>query len=185
MSIVVAMMFPNGGVVMYADKRSVTRFGDRTVVSNDFIKIHRISETVVCGITGWAEWGLLLIKRLKAANLNYPSDIIEYVKSFSASSLNANLSSTVTLGGIYDNGKPFLWTYRGNGIITFEQEGVRYSIATDPEILGEACERYFKMQLQNTGNIHQALQNVIKYAAAKNPENISQEYDKEIIRLKP
>ena len=148
MSIVVGMMFPNGGVVMYADKRSVTDFGDRTVTSDNYQKVHMISETIICGITGWAEWCLALVTSLISLRLNNASEMIGFVQSFPFPSFYDDFGSTITLGGIYDDGRPFLWTYTTSGATTFQQDDIGYSVATNPESLGAICGEYLQIEFR-------------------------------------
>lgn len=184
MSIVAAMIFPNGGVIMYGDKRAVTNFGDRSVTSDNYLKVHKISDVMICGITGHGEWGLSLVSGLKETKATDAKCTIEAIKLF-VHDCAPNFSSTITLGGIYNDGRPFLWTYRTeNGLTTFEQDEIGFSIATSPEDLGGSCEEYLLKTFSETKNPRTTLQKVIEYASLQNPAYISPEHDIEIIKFK-
>ena len=184
MSIVVAMMFPNGGVIMYGDKRSVTTFGNRIVTRDDYQKIHMLSETVICGITGSGEWCMALVARLSAAHLSNASEMIHFVKSFPFPSFLNDFGSTITLGGIYDNGKPFLWTYTTAGSMTFEQDQISYSVATNPESLTKKCGKYLEEEFDKSKNPNLTLQKLVKFAATLNSQYISEEYDCAVVKYR-
>lgn len=121
MSIVATMIFPNGGAVMYGDKRAVTNFGSREITTDTYLKVHRICPGIICGITGHGEWGLALISKLKQSADSDASEMIGTIKAFHEK-FNPSVPSTVTLAGIYIDNRPFLWTYRtASGDTTFEQ----------------------------------------------------------------
>ena len=176
MSIVVAMMFPDAGVVIYGDKRAVRRFGVNTVITDDYLKIHNITPTIICGITGHGEWGLLLISKIKESGITDAKKIIEFVKKF-IESVPPDFHSTFTLGGIYSDRRSFLATFRTLGGTTFAQDNISYTIATNPEELGDICENYLIKRFTETNNAHQTLQEVVKFASMQNPETISSEFD--------
>jgi hypothetical protein len=184
MSIVAAMIFPNSGVIMYGDKRAVTNFGSRSVISDNYVKVHKLSHFMICGITGHGEWGLSLVTELKKSNLTNATGTIKAIQEF-ADHFQPHTDSTITLGGIYNDGRPFLWTYRTeDGSVSFEQEAIGYSIATHPKDLGNSCQKFLIKTFAETKNPRTTLQKVIEYAAIQNPTYISAEFDVEFIQFK-
>lgn len=181
MSIVATMMFPNGGVVMYGDKRAVKKINNEIIIMNDFVKIHKVTEKIGCGITGHAEWGLFLLKKLTDLDFQTIESMIEYIKSFPTSEF---IGSTVTIAGIYDNEKPFIWTYRSTGETSFDQDYISYSVATEPQELGESCGKFLEKKFEETNDPHRTLQDVIKFASLQNPHYISDLYDFVVIPFK-
>jgi hypothetical protein len=184
MSIIATMMFPNVGVIMYGDKRGVTHFHDKTATTDRYVKVHRIKKSATCGITGYAEWGMSLIDRLISTNFNSVANMIEFIKSYPYPVFNEAFHSTVTLAGIYDDNRPFIFTYKTSGDITFNQEGINYSIATNPLELGDSCGEHLKEEFGKTLNPHSSLISVIKFASIRNPGNISECYDVIVIPYK-
>lgn len=178
MSIVAAMMFPDSGLVIYADKRVVKRYGGSTETTDDFVKIHYITETTVCGITGFGQWGISLIRTLQLSGESLASKLIEIIENYSHPTHDLVSQSTVTFGGIYDNGKPFLWTRQTDtGVITLDQNEMSYSLAMSPEDLSDECSKYMLDEMYASSNPHLTLQKTILYASERRHEYISPTYD--------
>jgi hypothetical protein len=180
MSIVIAMVFSDA-VVIYADKRAVVKTGNQTFTHDNFLKVHKINGNIICGITGFGEWGLSLIDKLSRENQVLASKVIESVESYHHP---AFMVSTVTLAGTYDDGKPFLWIYNTSGKSELKREIFSYSIATDPEQLQRDCCLYFEKECKQNPNIVSVFPSVIKLASERNPKNISSEYDRIILPFK-
>ena len=184
MSIVATMMFPNGGVLMYGDKRAVTNINNSITIADNYVKVHKVNEKIACGITGYGEWGLLIVDKLKNSHFNNIAAMFEYVKLFPYPLTDEILGSTITLAGVYDDERPFLWTYRTSGETTFVQDDINYSVATNPLELGNACSTYLVKRFQETSNPHETLQSVIKFASKQSPYYISDSYDMVVIPFK-
>jgi hypothetical protein len=182
MSIVVSMLVPKSGFFIYADKRVVV--SAHTWVDT-FVKVHAINKELAAGITGHAGWGLPLINRLKNSPDQTPSKLIQMIVTAGYDMEYYKINSTITLGGLYDNGKPFLFMYASTGKQLLKRSGIISKVATDPLSLKDQCSTYLAEQLQKTGRIDLSIINTIAYASELRPNLISSDYDKVEIFYRP
>jgi hypothetical protein len=169
------MLVPESGFFIYADKRVVVS-ENRWV--DTFVKVRAINKELAAGITGHAGWGLPLINRLKNSPDQTPSKLIQMIVTADYDVHYFKDESTITLGGLYDNGKPFLFTYASTGEQLFKRKGIMSNVATDPLSLADQCSPYLNEELQKTGRIDLSIINTIAYASKLRPGLISSDYDK-------
>jgi hypothetical protein len=181
MSIVISFLIPKYAYIIYADRKSISNI-DRQP-SDDLTKIYKINDKVASGITGYAEWGLKLIRHLVNHSSKLPSVLIEEVKQFST--IGMKVPSTFSMGGIYDDNRLFTFSYATETKLSnlyFEEP--RLTIATYPETLVDELTIHFRNELNNNVTVHDALQNSIKLASIRSPETISATFDSIVIPVK-
>jgi hypothetical protein len=177
MSIIIALVIPLQGFLIYGDKRA--QHTSRETVDN-YVKVHRIGNKVACGITGHAEWGMLVISKLRNSIEIRPSQMIEIIKNVQ---VNSYVPSTITLGGIYDDGKPFLFTYRSSDKkYTFFQNDLHYSIASPDDKVADRCTSFFKTNIVMKKNIHMVFGETIRLGSELS-DTISKTFDHIFIPL--
>lgn len=175
MSIVIAALEKNVGINILGDRRMVLE--DKSSFYNKVVEVQKIfelSDTISCGMTGDAEWGIQLANELFKNHEKLPSELIQIIKTFN-NSLKEH--STFILAGKYDDGDLFLFGYKTEGGDVFGKNESMCLIATSPLELNDAClEVYF--DCRDSGcDVKQSCIETIKFAASQNPKNISEEFD--------
>ena len=109
MSIVIATLEENNCVSIFADRRIVVENKEKTYMNiGEIQKIDKLSDTILCGITGDAQWGISLAQELKKHQNRPASELIQIIENFD---ISFNDHSTFILGGKYDDGKLFYYGF--------------------------------------------------------------------------
>jgi hypothetical protein len=125
MSIVVAILELPKDIVLFADrKRTYRDKNDLIVRSDEMKKIFKINDHLSCGITGSAVWGSTITGHLEKVSVLYPSELISFIKAYPVAE-----GSTITLIGLYDDHKPFIFGYSTEGVENLFFQSCR-SVAT-------------------------------------------------------
>jgi len=176
MSIIVAIVIPNNGFLIYGDRK---RLNMKTRIRiEDIRKVYNITNTTAIGLTGHSEWCISVKDYLISLGNIKPSEMISIIKEFSLKKLAAD--STITLGGIYDDGKLFTFTYKTTPPTAefFQSEkNAQLSVASNPQIFVDQFSAFFKNELMVGIEANQAIINTIKFASEISPETISSEFD--------
>lgn len=174
MSIVIARLEKNVGVKIFADRKLVVSDTAGIIyATNEIQKVYSLSDRIACGITGDAQWGILLAQRLlDNANLA-PSGLIKMIKKFP----KPTEGSTFTLTGLYDDHLPFIFGYMTMAKSRLLKNRSGTSIATSPIEYNQSClEHYSSLQdLEHPAD--QCCIDTIKFASQQNPTYISETYD--------
>ena len=172
MSVVVAILELPGDIVLFADRKRTYRDKNDTIVCSDEMKkIFRINNHLACGITGDAVWGPSLAGHLEKISVLFPSELISFIKAYPIAN-----PSTITLIGLYDDHKPFIFIYSTDGVekLVF-QNG--QSVATSPIEYVDQCNKYLSGRLDSKDGFNLIMQDTIRFAAQLNPIDISDSYD--------
>lgn len=181
MSIVIATLEENNCVNIFADRRIVVENKEGTYLNiGEIQKIYKLSDTILCGITGDAQWGISLAQELIKYQNRPASELIQIIENFD---ISFNDHSTFTLGGKYDDGKLFYYgftTKNRKGGINFASNAL---IATSPiEYLNSYGDFFLDLKDEGNDNKEAAIQ-TIKFASLQNPKYISEQYDYIQIKL--
>jgi len=175
MSIVIATLKENKCLNLFADRRMVTENNLGTYSETTEIKkIFELTDSISCGMTGDAKWGINLAQELFKYQDKTASEFIQIIEHFDKP---LNDHSTFILGGKYDDGKLFYYgftTKNKKGGINFATNAL---IATSPiEYLNNCSEFFLDLKDEGNDNIEAAIQ-TIKFASLQNPKYISEQYD--------
>lgn len=175
MSIIIATLEENNCVNILADRRIVLENKEKTYLNiGEIQKIYELSDSISCGITGDAHWGISLAKELIKYQNKPASELIQIIENFD---INFNDHSTFILGGKYDNGKLFYYgftTENKKGGINFATNAL---IATSPIEYLNNCKEFF-LDLKDKGNDNkEAAIQTIKFSSLQNSKYISEQYD--------
>lgn len=180
MSIVIASFDPTGDSVFYADRKWVKIFPNgETHSEGEIEKVFWVTETIACGFTGIAPWGIGLATELVNSVDSSAFDLIEIIKAYPYP--DGITGSTFILMGIYDDDKPFIFARETDGECTFERNRTVDAIATSPDEYNKNCQDFFINDLELNGDLDQACINTIKFASIQNPKYISETYN--VIRI--
>ena len=141
MSIIIATLEENNCVNLFADRRMVRENKEMIVIETGEIqKIFELSDSISCGMTGDADWGISLANELLKYHDKLASELIQIIEDFDRS---FNDHSTFILGGKYDNGKLFYYgfkTINKKGKINFTTSAL---IATSPTEYLNRCKNFY------------------------------------------
>ncbi len=175
MSIVIASLEKNVGVRIFADRKLVVSNKAGTIHNtNEIAKVYSISDTISCGITGDAQWGIELAQELLNNASAPPSVLIKIIKKFPKP---RNEHSTFTLIGLYDNNLPFIFGYKTLGKSHLLKNRSGTSIATSPSEYNTNCLEYYSDREDLGYSVHQCCIETIKFASQQNPDFISKTHD--------
>lgn len=169
MSIVIATIEDNESINLFADRRIVVENENESICKlGEIQKIFKISDSISCGMTGDAEWGINLAKEI--VNIDKPaSDLIQIIRNFDK---RPKQHSTFSLVGKYDDGDLFVFGFKTLGEEVFLKNETNIMIQCDIDFSD------FIVNLYNQGhNPEYYCKETIKYASQKNPKYISEEYD--------
>lgn len=181
MSIVIITLENNNCVNIFADRRIVVENKEGTYLNiGEIQKIYELSDTISCGITGDAQWGISLAEELIKYQNKPASVLIQIIENFD---ISFNDHSTFTLCGKYDDGKLFYYgftTKNKKGEINFATNAL---IATSPiEYLNSYGDFFLGLKDEGNDNKEAAIK-TIKFASLQNPKYISEQYDHIQIKL--
>jgi hypothetical protein len=185
MSIVIASLEANSGVRIFADRKIVHSDSSGRIYATDEIKkVYLISDsdTIACGFTGDAQWGITLAAKLINSGISRGSELIKLIKRHPKPE---HEESTFTLIGLYDNGLPFIFGYKTLGKPSFILNETAYCFATSPEEYLKNCSDYFSSQKKLGNDLAKCSINTIKFASQQNPDFISETHDSIEILYKP
>jgi hypothetical protein len=175
MSIVIASIERNIGVRIFADRKLVVSdAAGKIYATNEIAKVYSISDTIACGITGDAQWGIELAQGLLNNAKRLPSELIKVIKKFPKPKLEG---STFTLIGIYDNRLPFIFGYMTIGKSQLLKNKAGSSIATSPHEYNNSCCDFFSSQKELGYSLDKCCVETIRFASKQNPDLISESYD--------
>lgn len=176
MSIVIATLEENKCLNLFADRRMVTENNLGTYSETTEIKkIFELTETISCGMTGDAEWGVKLAKELIKHQDKLASELILIIKNFEKS---YKKHSTFSLVGKYDDGDLFVYGFKTLGEELFLKNETNIMIQCDID-----CSNFIG-ELYSMGHEPEYYcKETIKFASQQNPKYISEEYDHIQIKL--
>lgn len=178
MSIVAAILELPQNIVLFADrKRTYRDQNDNIVHSDEMKKIFKINDHLALGITGDAVWGSSLAGHLEKISVLLPSELISFIKAYPVAG-----ASTITLIGLYDDLKPFIFGYSTDGVenLVF-QNG--HSVATSPIEYVNQCNEYLSGRLDSNDGFTVIMGDTIRFASKLNPLAISDSYNSIHFRL--
>lgn len=175
MSIVIATLEENKSVNIFADRRLVTENKGNTYMETAEIqKIYELSDTISCGMTGDAQWGISLAQELIKHHDKPASELIHIIENFDLSFID---HSTFILGGKYDDGKLFYYGFKTENKTGFINFFTNCLMATSPiDYLNNCVEFFLDLKDEGNDNIEAAIK-TIKFASLQNPKYISKQYD--------
>jgi hypothetical protein len=172
MSIVVAILELPKDIVLFADrKRTYRDKNDMIVRSDEMKKIFKINDHLACGITGDAVWGSTLAAHLQKVSVLYPSELISFIKAYPVAE-----GSTITLIGLYDDHKPFIFGYATEGVEKLYFQNCQ-SVATSPIEYVNQCNKYLSGRLDSQDGFKLIIQDTIRFASELNPSEISDTFN--------
>jgi len=172
MSIVVAILELPNDIVLFADrKRTYRDKSDMIVRSDEMKKVFKINDHLAFGITGDAAWGSALAGHLEKISVLLPSEIISFIKAYPVAD-----TSTITLIGLYDDHKPFIFGYTTDGDETLVFRNCQ-SVATSPIEYVNQCNKYLSGRLDSADGFKLIIRDTIRFASELNPSEISDSFD--------
>lgn len=177
MSIVIAVLEENTKISLFADRRIVyetTNEENNFPKSGEIIKVYKLTDTISCGMTGDARWGIQVTQKLLNNNDQLPSELIQIVKEFN---IQPAIHSTFILVGQYDDGDLFLYGFKTEGGEEFIKNQSCCMIATSPIEFTQACVDFYYDTREMGHQVEYSCKETIMFAASKNPKYISEEFD--------
>jgi len=172
MSIVVAILELPKDIVLFADrKRTYRDKNDNIVCCDEMKKVFRINDRLAFGITGDAAWGSALAGHLEKIKVLLPTEIISFIKAYPVAE-----ASTITLIGLYDDHKPFIFGYSTDGVekLIFQNA---HSVATSPIEYVNQCNEYLSGRLDSEDGFKLIIRDTIRFASELNPSEISDSFN--------
>jgi len=176
MSIVIAILEPEKGITLYADRKWVLSGPKGKIYAEGEVeKLHHITPTIACGYTGSKDWCEALTAVLSQSAKHRASELIELIKTYP---YNGKVEgSTYILAGIYDNDRPFLFGYKSSGEFTLVQDQEADVFATSPTEYLHNCQEFFYQDLDLHNDLDLASIHTIEFAATQNPTYIGSNYN--------
>ncbi|MDM1299787.1 hypothetical protein HXZ94_14920 [Empedobacter falsenii] len=175
MSIVIVTLEENNCVNLFADRRLVKEnIKSNSFTEDEIQKIFELTDTISCGMTGDAAWGVALANQLINYQDKPASELIQIIENFD---VKFNDHSTFILAGKYDDGKLFYYGFKTEnrtGVINFLTNEL---MATSPiEYLNNCVNFYLDLKDDGFTDIQCAI-DTISFASKQNPKYISKNYD--------
>lgn len=178
MSIVIAALKEGESINLFADRRLVVKNDNGSYHEiGEIKKIYELSDTISCGITGDAKWGIDLAQELIKQHDKPASILIQLIKN---NKKQFKTHSTFSLVGKYDDGDLFVFGFKTSGGELFFKNETNIMIQGDET---DSCSD-FLLDLYNKGyEPEYYCKETINFASQINPEYISNEVDHIQIKL--
>lgn len=175
MSIVIATLEQNKVINIFGDQRMVEEdISGSNYKIHEIQKVFKLSDTILFGMTGDAEWGHLLANEISKDQDKLPSQLIQTIKKFN---ITPKEHSTFILGGKYDDGDLFLFGYRTIGDELFYKNESECIIASPTLELSNACADLYLHYKEIGYSEEQCCTEAINFAASKEPKYISDKFN--------
>jgi len=160
MSLVLGILTQDNRMILAADKRAIKN----GIVNDDFTKIFRLRDDLYFGMTGIAEYGLVVKSKLELHLNMTVKEIIDFADSIYTPNL---FDSAIMICGRLQNHVGFIWTKNTENDCTYIEtlEGdTQYSIltATNSNLI---ASRFVKELKLSNFNCNLAINNTFKYAS--------------------
>jgi len=174
MSIVISILQQNG-VYLFGDKK-ITFHLNGFPIQHSLIttKVFQLNDSLLCGITGDANFGNSIVQKLKTMSNEKPSAMIDIIENFND---KFNDHSTFILSGKYDNGLYFHYGYKTDGKKSNLEFKSSCMIALNNDNQDYSISDFYYDRIDEGFSIEDSCIKTIKYASEIDFENISEEYD--------